>query len=190
MSLCSPWQQRNNWACWCHGTPDSIWFIMFSNVFSMACPQVVLYFASHTIVSKLQVGKGNAPGDLFSRIFLAPLDPFWMFAKRLVTVMTVCWIIANYFLEWFAIMYWVQKFKFWGMWDAVSVLQAGQLPPDVMACRQQLLGHLSWGSPGTRQFWWLWWKSVKNIYNSLFRKKHNSNSIQWLEESLCKDLRV
>lgn len=37
MSLCSPWQQRNNRACcWCHGTPDSIWFIMFSNVFSMA----------------------------------------------------------------------------------------------------------------------------------------------------------
>ena len=134
--------------------------------------------------------KCTIQGDLFSRIFLAPLDPFWMFAKRLVTVMTVCWIIVNYFLEWFAIMYWVQKFKFWGMWDAVSVLQAGQLPPDVMACRQQLLGHLSWGSPGTRQFWWLWWKSVKNIYNSLFRKKHNSNSIQWLEESLCKDLRV
>lgn len=42
--LCSPWQQRNNRACcWCqricmdfHGTPDWIWFIMFSNVFSMA----------------------------------------------------------------------------------------------------------------------------------------------------------
>ena len=68
-------------------------------------------------------------------------------------------------------MYWVQRFEFWGMWDALSVLQAGQLPPDVMACRQQLLGHLSWWSPGTRQFWWLWWKSVKNVYNSLFREE-------------------
>lgn len=71
----------------------------FQIVFSMAdtieVPSVptggaVLRITHHRVETPgCRERKCTIPGDLFSRIFLAPLDPFWMFAKRLVTVMTL-----------------------------------------------------------------------------------------------------
>ena len=171
MSLCSPWKWRNETTELVADFSELTWIFMelpFYPVFSMA-DQVPSWGAKYwAFVTATGMSTGGAvlrishdrvetpggrerkctiPGDQFSRIFLPPFDPFWMFAKRLATVITIkldlicifalCWIIVNYFHDWFAILYWVQKFKF---------------------CRQDsfrlMLWHVVSNCWGTS--WWLW----------------------------------